>query len=168
MSELYKRDLYLNKSNSFLVSKTIIEYDISSAGYNISKLYKLLTPKQEAKLDKLSKKDRHYQIGWYQRHDREYAKRLKDAFVDIRRRFFEANDIQDQDVLSIKKDAIFMLRSVDKTKFDNVEFKEKNFYTTFIHLDRSISPKNIDLELYYDSMKGVDVKGIDDDKVFLH
>lgn len=159
-SKLYKRDQYLNKSHSFLSCNDIVEYDISQAGYNISKKYGLLTKKQEKKLESLSKTNKHYQIGWMQKHDQEFKKALKQAFIDIRQEFFEANNIEDEDILSIKKDAIFLMKRCQYTKFDNVEFRDKNNYSTFIYMN--------DCEFYYNAYDKLDVKNINDDIVAKH
>lgn len=159
-SKLFKRDQYLNKTHSFLSCSDIIEYDISQAGYNISKRYGLLTKKQEKKLTDLSKKGKHYEIGWMQKHDPEFKKALKQAFIDMREEFFVANNIEDDDILSIKKDAIFLLRSCDVVKFDNVEFKDKNRYSTFLNLNNC--------EYYYNAYEKLDVKNINDDIVAKH
>lgn len=159
-SKLYKRDQYLNKMHSFLSCNDIVEYDISQAGYNISKKYGLLTAKQEKKLDSLSKKDKHYQIGWMQRNDQVFKKALKEAFIEIRREFFEANDIEDDDILSIKKDAIFLLKRCQHTQFDNVIFRDKNTYSTFIYMN--------DCEYYYNPYDKLDVKNINDEVVAKH
>lgn len=152
--------MYLNKNHSFLSNSDIIEYDISQAGYNISRRYGLLTKKQEKKLEKLSKEDKHYQIGWMQRHDPEYKKALKQAFIDIRKEFFEANNIENEDILSIKKDAIFLLRSCSKTTFDNVVFRDKHRYSTFINMN--------ECEYYYNQYDVLDVKNIKDEIVAKH
>lgn len=159
ISQVYLKHLFTNKNIKYLFCKEIIEYDMSSAGFNLSKEYKLLDNNVLTKLENMTKKERQYQLGWYQRKDKVFAKALTEAFVDMRRRFFEANNIQDEDILSIKKDAIFCTRSCEVTKFNNVEFKEKNIYTSYMLL--------ADCELYYNHMK-IDVKGIDDEVLLKH
>lgn len=156
---LYKRHNYLNTDISYLVSNEIIEYDISSAGYNISKRYGLLPKEKLDYLESLDKKARQIQLGLYQRNDSEFKDRLNEKFIEIRKEFFEANDVKDEEVLSIKKDAIIMLRRCHHTEFDNIVFKDKHQYTSYYYLNKH--------EFYLGS-ETLDVKGISDDKLELH
>lgn len=157
-SLLYKRDLYLNKDFPIIVGKDIYEYDMHRAGFYITKEYKLLPDDTINKLEKLiyTKSKLSKEIGLIQRSNPTYKKALAEGFVDIRRRFFDANDLLDHEVLSIKKDAIFTMKSCDVLSFGEVSFSLKNHYTSYIHL------KNY--ELYY-NINGLDIKGINDTKL---
>lgn len=160
-SELYLKDTYLNKSSDLLTNKTIIEYDLKSANTSLCREYKLLPDDQIDKIEKKRKKDRVRTIGKIQRKDKKFKEGLKVAFVDIRKRFFEANDIHDEDILAIKKDAIFCLKRCDNTHFGHCEFISKNEYSSYMYLNR--------LEFYYDGRNNfIDVKGIDDEVLMRH
>jgi hypothetical protein len=158
-SDLYKKNTYRNKDIIFLISREIIEYDISQAGYSLVKEYGLLSEDKIKKLEPLSKDARHRRIGLYQKKDSVFNEKLKDAFIDIRKRFFEANELHDDDVLSIKKDAIFTLRYSNNTDFGHVHFAEKNHYTSYVFINN--------LEFLYSPIK-LDVKGVSDDILPLH
>lgn len=158
-SNLYKHHNYLNKYSELMVGSEIYEYDISSAGFNLLKKNKLISEEKINKLEMHNKKIRQIMIGLMCRKDKELKAALNDAFIDIRREFFEANDIKDNEVLSIKKDAIFVLRPCYETQFENVEFKKKNIYSSYIYIDKK--------EIYYNK-ETVHVKGINDEKVKLH
>lgn len=158
-SNLWKKDSYLDKDISYLVSTEIVEYDMKSAGFNLTKYYKLLDQDKIDYLSTLQKKHQTIQIGLYQKEDKVYRKALKEAFADMRRKFFEANDIQDEDVISIKKDAIFLTRHCQNTEFGNVLFATKNTYSSYYYMGN--------LELYVGNNK-LDVKGIKDDTLPLH
>ena len=120
-SELYKRSLYLNKNIDYLFGVDICEYDIESAGLNIIKYYGLLPQDRITYLEGMSKEARNKQIGIYQRDDSVFKEALSEGFVNIRKEFFELNEIEDDDILSIKKDAIFTLdRRMRHTKIGNV------------------------------------------------
>lgn len=109
-------------------------------------------------LSTMDKVDRNIQIGYMQRDDKTIKNKLRDGFIEYRRLFFEANDIEDTDIVSIKKDAIFLLRAVNNIKFDSVEYTVKNIYTSFF--------KTNFLELYYDSTHNIiDIKGINSSKL---
>lgn len=156
---LYEKHNYLNKDIEYLINTEIIEYDIKSAGFNIIKRYKLLDDKKIKHLESLDKKRRQITIGLYQKNSPEFREELNEKFVDIRKLFFEANDLRDDEVLSIKKDAIITLRRCCNTTFDNIEFVDKNVYTSYFYLNK--------FEFYIND-KVIDVKGISDDKLKLH
>lgn len=151
---LYEKDNYLADID-FLISTKIREYDMKDAGFNLTRHYKLLPQKTIDYLLTLNKKQRKIQIGIYMRDDDEYNKALTNAFKDARGMFFEANRIEDNQVLSIKKDAIFLIgKSIQHQTFgDYIFFDIKNTYTSFYNING--------LEFYY-SPKIIDVKGISD------
>lgn len=155
---LYKRDLYLNRDLPILIGKDIYEYDMHRAGFSITKEYQLLPKKEIARLEKMlyKKQELSKQIGLIQRANPEYKKALANGFVDIRRRFFEANELLPHEILSIKKDAIFTLKPCESLTFGEVSFACKNHYTSFIYLKR--------FEFYY-NLNTLDIKGISDERL---
>lgn len=152
---LYEKDTYLNKDIMYLSNCSIYEYDISSAGYNLSKYYNLLPQDKIDILDSLTgDKDKLVKrIGIFQRDDKVYRDALKEAFKNIRQLFFSSNSLEDKDILSIKKDAIFTLRPCSITEFDNVIFKNKHSYSSYYYFEPRI-------EMYFNHSNGIDVKGI--------
>lgn len=159
MNMLYKRDNYLNKNIEYLFNTEIIEYDMKQAGYNLCKYYNLLPEDTIKTLDKVNKHHKRILLGLIQRKDKEFRKKLKDAFSDMRELFFKANNIEEDEVLSIKKDAIFVFKHCEITQFDNVLFVPKNIYTSYLYVDRK--------ELYYNK-NTLDVKGINDELLKYH
>lgn len=159
MSELYKRHNYTNKYTELIIGNDIYEYDIKSAGFNLIKRFKLLNSDKIDFIESLPKKKRQITIGLLSRSDKALRDNLNEAFVNIRKEFFEANNIQDDDILSIKKDAIFTLKPCMNVQFDNVEFVKKNTYTSFLYIDK----KEV-----YASRNVLHVKGIHDSKITLH
>lgn len=161
MRELWENETYINPNIFYLFNTEIIEYDIKSAGMNISRAFNLIDEKFYDKLKSLPKDKRVKELGLKQRNDYEFTENLKKAFVNTRRLFIEANHLSEENIVSIKKDAFFVTKRCDETKFyDIIEFKEKNTYSSYIHLNRKI-------ELYYNTDK-LDVKGIGDEKLKLH
>ena len=161
-SKLYKHDLYTTKDYDYIVSRKITEYDMKDAGYNLCKYYRLLPKEELHRLGNMSKKERTIQIGMHMRNDRNFNVCLTKSFQSMRRNFFIANEIEDKDVLSIKKDAIFIVgKKCEKLKFENVEFVEKNVYSSYHRFDN--------IELYYSGKKNeLDVKGINNDLLYQH
>lgn len=161
-SKLYKHDLYTTDDYDYIISKRIIEYDIKSAGINLCKYYRLLPKDKLEYLDSLTKTQQKIQIGKYMKSDKEFNVNHTKSFKWIRKEFFRDNDIKDSDIISIKKDAIFIVsKKCKKCKFENVEFVEKNVYTSYHRFGN--------IELYYNSKKDIlDVKGISNDLLYQH
>lgn len=161
-TDLYRKTLYLNREIDYLINCEILEYDMRDAGFNLIKYFKLLPDKQIAYLEKMTKDARKIEIGMIQRKDKSLASKLTEAFIEARRMFFDANDISEDDVLSIKKDAIFIIRKKCQcTEFENIEFRIKNRYLGYFYINR--------VEMYYtNNDTPIDVKGIDDSVLHYH
>lgn len=157
--DIYKRHLYHNDDYDTLVNDTIIEYDIQSAGFNLIKQFKLLPDKDIEFMESLGKKNRQIFIGTQQRKNKDLSRQLNEAFVEARRWFFEKNALEQDDILSIKKDAIFVRRKCTVLETGFVKFAEKNVYSSFIRIGK--------IELYYNP-RTLDVKGIGIDNIHLH
>lgn len=154
MSEIWKSDKYQADILS-LVNRTIIEYDMKSANTSLAKEFNLLPEDKILELESLGKKARVVAVGKIKQSDESYHEKEKAAFIEARRLFFEENQIEDNEVISIKRDAIFITRYASTTKVGKyIEFRPKNEYTSFVYMKP--------LEIYY-STKGLDIKGISDD-----
>ena len=136
MSELYMKDNYLNKNIEILFNKKIVEYDLKSANTSLCREYKLLPEDKIKEIEDKPKSERVKIIGKLMRKDKKFNQGLRDAFIDIRRRFFKENNIQDGDILAIKKDAIFCFDNVEYTNFGHCTFSEKNTYTSYMYVNR--------------------------------
>ena len=164
-SNLFTKSLHLMDID-FLINSVIIEYDLSKANINILLYYKAISEDLYCELYNADRMTRQITIGNMMK-DPNISQIISNGFVEARRLFFDANSIQDQDVLGIKKDAIYLLRKANFTKFDNLEFKEKNFYTSFYNI------RSQRKEMYYckDPITGeekLDIKGINDDSLIYH
>lgn len=150
----------MDKNTEFLFGEQITEYDIQSAGFNIIKKFKFLPDETVNWLEGLEKHSRHVQIGLLERDDEVLKKNLKRGFIACRKKLFLENDLQDEDILSIKKDAIFVRGiKLQNTIFDNIKFMEKNTYNSYLYLNK--------LEFYMND-DTCDCKGIKDNIVVLH
>lgn len=162
---LYEKIIYTNPIDAVL-SNYIREYDISKANINVLFRKGAINKKDYLYLYSLPKITREIKIGLMLRDNKEMSEVLKTGIIEAKKEFFEANDIKFKDVLSIKNDAIFLIEKIPTiTKFDNIEFKYKNIYTSYYHLDK--------LELYYfnsivDNMEYLHVKGINEELLKLH
>lgn len=158
---MYEHDLYVNESNPYLFNTDIFEYDMKDAGFSLIKEFNLLDKSTIDKLSKQDKNTRKVNIGKIQKNNPELVKSLNNAFKEARRLFFEANQIENNDLISIKKDAIFICKLCKFQEFGkNINFRPKNSYTSYINIGRRI-------EFYYNSDK-LDVKGLSDENYEKH
>lgn len=166
ISKLYEKDLYLNKSILSIFNREIIEYDMADAGFSLIQEFRLLPDYEIEKLKQLEKKERTIKIGKIQRKDKKFTKDLMNAFKNARRLFFELNELEDKDILSIKKDAILALKKCHNQRIGEfINFREKHNYSSYVYTGK--------LEIYYhqgmfDEKDKIDVKGIGDEVLTLH
>jgi len=157
---LYVKHNYLDKSLNHIVSASIKEYDIKSAGFNMLIAAKAIPQTKIDELNAMPKKERNIKIGLMIKKDKELGKIINQNLVEYRRTFMERNNISDASILSIKKDAIFLINQpVTSTKFGNVEFVLKNRYSSYYNLG--------DIEFYY-SREYLHIKGLGKDVPKIH
>ena len=146
---------------SFLIDRNIREYDISKANINILLYFNLINQKQYQYLYNLPRMERQIRVGIMQRNAK-IASALSNGLKQMRNLFCTQNNIQENEILSIRKDALYIIDKVPRyTKFGNVEFLCKNSYSSFYQFSG--------LEMYYNSKYTIlDVKGISDNTLLLH
>jgi hypothetical protein len=137
----------------------IIEVDMISAGMTIIRLDKLLPERIIKKLEKIKKSEQSIAIGKISRitEFKTLSKLISNGIRDRVQNFLMINEINDNHLISIKKDAVFVRNIVPKKLIldDGTQFRFKNNYTTFLKLGQ--------LELYAVPRRFlVDVKGIKD------
>ena len=155
-SKLYERTSYLNKKVD-LVINSIIEYDIRSANTSSLRNAGALTERELSSIEELPRHDRQVAIGKMIKENPKVGKIIHDQITWAKSNLFRANGIQDEEILSIKNDAVYIIgRKLKSLKFGAMEFRPKSVYSAYMMLDG--------LEVYYDGKeKRVDIKGISDD-----
>lgn len=149
-----------NRDYPFIHNNEIIEWDIKSANTSLMSYYNLQPENVITKLASMAKSQREISVGKLMRKDKEFAKALENSFNEIVNEFFEANELSWDDIVAVKKDAVFVKNHrIKKSEFGAVHFIPKNQYKHVLLL-----PK---YEIYISDEK-IDVKGIPDDKVKLH
>lgn len=136
-STLYEKHNYLNKNIRYLKNTSIIEYDIHAAGTCI--LYELGLIKKELfeYLMSLDKFTRNRLVGDLLAQHPKWNKLQMKGFSDVMKRFMEENNIEDRDILSIKKDSIVLIGSkVIRSLFiDNLyQFNITGKYNNYMYL----------------------------------
>lgn len=146
---------------TFLVGRNIREYDISKGNINILLYFNIINQETYNFLYNLPKMERQIRVGIMQKDDR-IADIISNGFKEMRTLFCTQNNIEENEILAIKKDALYIIDKVPRyAKFRNVEFLCKNLYTSFYYIGG--------LELYYNSKYEIlDVKGISDNILRYH
>ena len=125
MKELWEKELYVNDNIPYIFNTFIYEYDMKEAGFSIIKDYMLLDIDTINKLKAMSKHDRAIKIGKIQRKDKTLSDGLKVGFVDCRQQFITSNNLEDNDIISIKKDALFVKKRCKNCEFfNNILFRK--------------------------------------------
>ena len=153
--DLWEKDFYKSPVNC-LFNHRIVEYDMKSANTSSAREFSLLPEDKIKELEKLPKKEREITVGLIKRDTPGYSEKEKLGFIAARKLFFMQNEILDEEVISIKRDAIFVMRYVDHEQVtENINFRMKNEYTSYINFGRNLE--------IYSKPDGLDIKGIDDE-----
>ena len=157
---ILEKDNWLDKDTTFMICD-IIEYDMKRAGLSIIKQDSLLSQDLITKYERMPKKEADEAIGKLQIKNTELKTGLANGFKKYRLKFGEMNNISNEDIISVKKDAIFTKKYCEATQVDShILFVEKNSYQARLYLN--------DLEFYWKFTGELDVKGISDKKLKLH
>lgn len=157
------KQTWLNPNIEYIFNAEIIEYDMQDAGFSLIRQFKLLPDSKIRELSSIPKgTERHVAIGKLQRDDKAFSEALTAKFAEVRKVFIATNDIKDDDIISVKKDAIFTIGQQQRLKFGVVQFIAKNYYSSYIRF-----PLINDLEIYFSSDK-MDLKGMGDNAVNRH
>jgi uncharacterized protein YqgQ len=161
---LYEKTNYTSDI-SYLTNVFIYEYDISKCNINILFTKGIIDKKTYDFLYESPRMTRQVYIGKLCR-DTKISNILKAGIIEAKKVFFEANNIPESSVLSIKNDAVFLLNFIPKqTKFGLINFLNKNIYTSFFKLS------NLELYYYYNNINKeeyIDIKGISDNNLKYH
>ena len=164
-SLLYENMNYLS-TYPFIINNYIREYDLSAANINALYTNGYFDKSAYDLFKSYDKKKREVEIGLLIKRDSRVYEIISSGIINAKKLLFESNNIQDNEVLTIKNDAVFIIsKELVTTVFGNYEFKCKNLYNTYLRI--------LDLEIYYrDSLNSddifFDIKGISDDKLYLH
>ena len=143
---------------SYLTNVFITEYDISKCNINVLFIKGFIDKKTYDYLYNSEKMVRQVYVGKLQKENPKIVKALKEGIIEAKKMLFEANNILDRDVLSIKNDAVFIInRQLNITKFGLIEFVPKGIYTSFFKIH------GLELYYYYNNItkeEYIEVKGI--------
>lgn len=148
---------WTNKEIKYLKNVSIVEYDLQSGGLNIIKQFKLLPQEKINQLESFDKEKRNIAVGKLQIKDKDFSKKLVECFGTARSMFIEKNNIPDTQILSIKKDAIFLINcfNINGKVSEFLNFRNKNRYSSYMRINEK--------EFYFSADKDLDVKGLSEE-----
>lgn len=175
MSELWQKENYTIDAD-FIIGSFIEELDIEKCNINV--LYNANIIDLDT-YNYLYSADKHYREVWVGNNilkdNPNNNKILSDGITEARRRFFEALNLEDSDIVSIRKDSIFFIdkqsrfmgNGIVDIPFDKspIRFRQKGIYTSFYKLKRRL------IALYNNGRippESLSIAGIGDDNLLLH
>jgi len=152
--------LWFNDKIQFMFHSNIVEYDMRAMSVSISEKYGLLDDETIRILKLLPKEQRTKRVGLIQRDDKNFSDSLISCELEIRRKFLEANGLDESNVLSLHSDAcIFSSKKEIINIIDGIEFKHENTWTSYINFNN--------IEMFY-SNGCITYKGIPKDMLYQH
>ena len=124
--------------------------------------YHLLDENKINKIESMPKKDRVIAVGMEMKNDKEFSKALEASFNKTMKNFIDDNKLdKDYDILSIKRDAAFVVnKEILIHKYGNyIDFKNKNQYHAYIYLKP--------FEFYFGNDE-LEIKGLNKELVSKH
>ena len=138
--ELYENINYTSEI-SYLTNTFIYELDIQKANINVLYSKKVISKDIYDFLKNSERMVRQVYVGKLQKNP-DVVNALKQGIIEAKKMLFEANQIQDYEVLSIKNDAVFIIGRLPQIRqFGLINFIPKNVYTGFY--------KVLNYEFYY-------------------
>lgn len=150
---------------SYLNNVFIYELDISKANINVLKTKNIIDDKTYDYLYNAERMVRQVFVGKLQK-DKRVSDALKQGIIEAKKLLFEANDIKDYEVLTIKNDAVFLINRIPAIRdFGLIHFVPKNKYTGFYKV------RNFEFFYYYsnlDKEEYLHIKGLSDAVIESH
>lgn len=162
MNELYKKSLYTIRAK-WLIHE-IFEYDIAKANISILLKYGYISLDEFNMYSQMNKLQRQIAIGRLQQNPL-YSRAISNGFEQARKDLIVANNIKEEDIVSIKKDAFYVLNRLNNTDFGTVHFTLRGMYSMFLLC------MGLEIYFYWDEITDdydIQIKGISDDKLPLH
>jgi hypothetical protein len=155
--QIAEKTNYLNKEIVYLKNTSISEYDIKSAGFTVIKFKKLLPEEEILELESMEKEKRNIWIGKRMLSYPKIGEEIINTLSEIRRDFVVLNEIHEEELLSIKKDALFIIKKIPSIlKVHTFEFRPKKTYTSYCYINQK--------EFYYSSRTDeLEIKGLSEE-----
>lgn len=176
-SELWKKINYITDAD-FIVGSNIYEFDIEKCNIHILYNCGIIDRNTFEYLYNAPKSIRVITVGNLQKKFG-VTKALQSGIIEVKRIFFDTLNLEDNDIISIRNDAVFFIDIKNKVQMDEihiplenitVNFRKKGTYTSFYSIKPSRTSKK--LEIMYNSGRfmpeSFSVAGITDEILPLH
>lgn len=135
--------LWFNPNIQYMFHANIVEYDMKAMSVSISERYNLLDQSIIDKLKRMPKDQRTRAVGLMQRDNKEYSEKLIKCELETRKKFLEANNLTESEVICLHSDAcIFNSRKKIINNIEGVEFKHANTWSSYMRFKG--------IEMFYD------------------
>lgn len=160
---------YLNEGIRYYVGN-IFEYDIKHAYPSILKNtdFKFTDKTLRKDIEELdnykNKKELLIRIGYEIKYNRDIIKYINDKLLETIELFQSHNSLDDNNVISIKKDALFVTKMCKNLVFNDIEFVEKHNFQLYFYdfVKKHEYYINKKFNNYYYNIKGINNNDIDD------
>ncbi len=116
---------------------SIWEYDMVSAGFSVAKASGMLSSEEIEQLSSLPKYERNVSLGLMMRNDTDLLDAIELGIRRAVKDFCKENEITRNDIISIKRDAIFSTRKAQTLDIEGIMFREDNKYSSFYLFNRA-------------------------------
>lgn len=156
MNPVWNNTKYTAFHIDFIVGNTIREYDISKANISILRDKNIISDDQYFYYFNLPKQQREREIGILSISSEKIKNTIKQGIIDAKRSFIMNNHLEENDILAIKGDAIFVIgNKTMNTQIGNyTKFRLSNEYTSFYKITPFI-------EIYYSYIPYKDIEIFD-------
>jgi hypothetical protein len=136
VTDLYLQENYLTPDK--YVSGHIVEYDVEKANINMLLRAGEIDQNYYNFLYSLPKRDREVEIGKLHFKNPNISEIISERLTYYRKLFFESNDLNEEEIVRIAKDAIFVLRSynLSNISFEGVVFRPKMVASGMVNLNK--------------------------------
>ena len=150
------------------IRNIITEYDLRKANISVLKYKNLISEKEYDRLLSIPKSVRERYIGMMIKRDYTIGNSIIKGIVEAKKLFFELNNIQDNEIVSIKNDAIFIAgsRPIQTNVNEIFTFVPKNVYSFYMS-----TINNMEIFYSYNQITDsevIEIKGIKDEILELH
>ena len=162
---MHEKMIWFNEHIPFMFHANIVEWDMEKASLSVCKRFGLLPDSEIARMKALPKLEREKAMGMHQRGNKEFSNQLLEGIRDIRRKFLEANGLDESNILSLHSDAvIFNSRKKIIDTIEGVHFHHDHTWNAYMRYGR--------VEIFYkedtDGTSSLDFKNVGADKVQEH
>lgn len=171
MENLWER-IYYDSPTNYIINEPIIAYDIQKANISILRSVGYLTEEQYLYYYHMDKNARQVAIGKMILRDRQITSIIKQGIVEAKRELFRILGLNDNQILRIKNDAVFFIKSGIIDLPDQIQVNE---YVRFIKAGEYCSFYKLGkyMEIYYgyDIITGaetVSIRGIGQYSIQIH